>query len=411
MSTPMTVPTSVVIVGASAAGLSTAEALRRKGYQGRLTLLGEERHSPYDRPPLSKRLLAGEWEPERIFLRAAAALDELNADLVLGDRAVALDSAQRAVTTSSGRVLRGDVVVVATGLRARELPGQVGTEGAHVLRTLDDALSLRADLSTARRLVVVGSGVLGAEVAATARGLGLPVTLVGRGAPMSAQLGPLVAGVLADLHADRGVDLRLGHGVIAVDVRASRARGVRLDDGGLVPADVVVTTVGGTPATSWLEGSGLALDDGVVCDAHCRAADGVYAVGDVARWHHDSLGGLTRLENRTNAVEQGAAVAGDILGERRPYTPVPYFWTDQFDARIQVHGTPTADADVTVVEGDTARRRFVALYSRNGTVTGVLGWNMPKQARLYRGHLVEHASHDRAADGAIACSDLSVLHN
>jgi NADPH-dependent 2,4-dienoyl-CoA reductase/sulfur reductase-like enzyme len=171
-----------------------------------------------------------------------------------------------------------------------------------------------------------------------------------------------------------------------------------LATGEVLPADVVVVAIGSVPATEWLRGSGLVLDNGVVCDARCRAsAAGVYAAGDVARWHDERLGTLVRLENRTNATEQGAAVAGSILGEDRPYTPIPYFWTDQFNARIQVHGTPSADADVEIVEGSEEGLRFVALYRRNGRPVGVLGWNMPKQTRLHRQRLLDAADDPRLA--------------
>jgi NADPH-dependent 2,4-dienoyl-CoA reductase/sulfur reductase-like enzyme len=259
-----------------------------------------------------------------------------------------------------------------------------------VLRTLDDALALRIDLLTCTRLVVVGDGVLGAEVAATARGMGLEVTLAGpQPAPLAGQLGPLVAGLLTDLHTEHGVRLRLGAAVSALTGHDGRVTGVRLDSGEVLPADVVVVALGAVPATEWLDGSGVRLDNGVVCDARCRAAEGVYAVGDVARWHHDRLGLPIRLENRTNATEQAGAVADNILGAQRPYTPVPYFWTDQFDAKLHIHGVLTADAEVEVVEGDVADRRFVALYHRDGEAVGVLGWNMPKQARTHRQRLVE----------------------
>ncbi|GAA0517238.1 pyridine nucleotide-disulfide oxidoreductase [Saccharopolyspora subtropica] len=384
----MSAPSSVLVVGASAAGLTTAEALRRGGFRGTLTLLGAEVHAPYDRPPLSKQILSGRWEAERARLRPDTALSSLDAHFVLGDAAVSLDAATREVTTASGRVLRADAVVIATGLQPRTLPGQEDLAGVHVLRTLDDALALREDLLAADAVVVVGDGVLGAEIAATARGLGAQVTLVGpQAAPMAAQLGPLVAGALAELHADNGVRLRLGVGVSGLVGQAGRVTGVRLADGRVVPADVVVVAVGAAPATGWLAGSGLTVADGVVCDSRCRAADGIYAVGDVARWHHEGLGTALRLENRTNATEQAFAVAATILGEDRPYAPVPYFWTDQFDARIQVHGRVTAAADVTVVDGDPAQRRFVALCREGGRVTAVLGWNMAKQARLHRQHI------------------------
>lgn len=377
----------VLVVGASAAGLTTAEALRRKGYTGEIAVLGAEPHHPYDRPPLSKQVLSGAWEPERAALRTAEMLSTLDASFVLGDPAVALDPGNRAVRTESGRDLRADAVVIATGVRPRTLPGQDGLAGVHVLRTLDDALALRKDLLGCSRLVVVGEGVLGSEIAATARTLGVDVTIAGPlDAPLALQVGPLVSGLLAGLHRERGVRLRLGTGVVGLSTQDGRVTGVRLSAGEVLPADVVVVAIGASPATGWLDGSGLEIDNGVVCDSRCRAADGVYAVGDVARWHHEGLGRLVRLENRTNATEQAVAVAGAILGDDRPYAPVPYFWTDQFDVKVQVHGLVPAgdDVEVDIVDGDVPGRRFVARYRSGGVVTGVLGWNMPKQARLRR---------------------------
>ncbi|MBE1501778.1 NADPH-dependent 2,4-dienoyl-CoA reductase/sulfur reductase-like enzyme [Amycolatopsis lexingtonensis] len=376
---------NVLVVGASAAGLATVEALRRKGFEGGVTVLGAEAHLPYDRPPLSKQVLAGSWEPERARLRTPEALSALAADFVLGDPAVKLDAGERTVHTLSGLELTADAIVLATGLRPRTLPGQGGLAGVHVLRTLDDALALRADLAPGKRVVVVGDGVLGTEIAATLCGLDVEVTLAGpQAAPLAYQFGPLVAGVLGALHAGRGVRLRLGAAVTGLTEVAGRVAGVRLGTGEVLPADVVVVAFGAAPATEWLAGSGVLCDNGVVCDSRCRAAEGIYAAGDVARWHHEQLDVLLRLENRTNATEQAIAVAGNVLGEDRPYTPVPYFWTNQFDARIHVHGTPVADAEVSIVEGDPAEGRFVARYHRGGTVIGVLGWNMPKQARLRR---------------------------
>lgn len=376
---------TVLVVGASAAGLATVEALRRKGYDERLTVLGAEKHLPYDRPPLSKQVLAGDWPPERASLRTPAALSALDAEFVLGDPATRLDARTRTVHTASGRTLSADAVVLATGLRPRTLPGQDGLAGVHVLRTLDDTLALRAELAPDKWVVVVGDGVLGAEIAATVCGSGVPVTLAGpQPAPLAYQFGPLAAGLLAELHAARGVHLRLGAAVTGLSEADGRVTGVVLETGEVLPADVVVVAFGAAPATEWLAGSGVLCDNGVVCDSRCRAADGIYAAGDVARWHHEGLDVLLRLENRTNATEQAGVVAANILGEDRPYTPVPYFWTHQFDARIHVHGLLSADAEVSIVEGDVREGRFVARYSSGGEVTGVLGWNMPKQARLRR---------------------------
>ncbi|WP_328813856.1 NAD(P)/FAD-dependent oxidoreductase [Nonomuraea cypriaca] len=384
----MTPPGSVLIVGASAAGLSTAEALRRHGYQGPLMLLDAETHCPYDRPPLSKQVLAGSWEPARTQLRTQTQLESLGAEFVRGESAVALDAAGRAVTTASGRVLHSDALVIATGLTSRRLPGQDGQDGlagVHVLRSLDDALTLRTHLTAAKRLVVVGEGVLGAEIAATARTMGRDVTLAGMGhALLGDQLGDVVGAMLGRLHVERGVRLRLGVAVDGLTGTEGRVTAVRLATGELLPADAVVVAIGSRPATGWLAGSGLALGDGVECDSRCRAAAGVYAVGDVASFEHEGLGRRLRLENRTNATEQAQVVAANILGADHPYTPIPYFWTDQYDVKIQAHGLPAPAAEVSIAEGDPAQHRFTAVYREGGQVTGVLGWNMPKQARLLR---------------------------
>ncbi|MFJ8927546.1 NAD(P)/FAD-dependent oxidoreductase [Streptomyces sp. NPDC102364] len=386
----MTEVSRVVVVGLGAAGLATAEALRRKGYTGAITLLGAERHAPYDRPPLSKQILSGAWETDRAALRPPDVLARLDAELRLDEAAVALNVSKRVVETDSGARLEADAVVIATGARPRQLPGADRLDGMHVLRTLDDALALRAGLGRGARLAVVGEGVLGSEIAATARTLGADVTLAGPlDAPMALQVGPLVSRLLGELHEEQGVRLRLGEGVAGPLATEGRVRGIQLQGGDVVPADVVVIAIGATPDTGWLTESGLSLGDGVVCDAHCRAAEGVYAVGDVARWHHEGLGRTVRLENRTNATEQAIAVAGAILGEERPYVPVPYFWTDQYDAKLQVHGLIPPGADAEVVEGEPDRRRFVVRYTVGGKAVGVLGWNMPKQARLRRAEILE----------------------
>lgn len=381
----MSLPGSVLVVGASAGGLTTAETLRRKGFEGRITLLGDEPHPPYDRPPLSKQVLSGAWEPDRAQLRPHSALRALDAEFVLGDQAIGLDVGNRTVLTESGRRLGADAIVIATGVRARTFPGQADLAGVHVVRTLDDAVALRATLATARRLLVVGDGVLGAEVAATGRGLGLDVTLAGpQSVPMESQFGRWAGTLLGDLHTERGVELRLGVGVSGLVGEARRVTGVRLGNGERLPADVVVVAIGGLPATDWLVGSGLTCENGVVCDERCRADDGIYAVGDVARWRHPGIGSLIRLENRTNATQQAVAVASNILGADEPYIPVPYFWTDQYDAKVTVHGLIPPGSEAEVVEGDLTSRRFVALFRRDGVARGVLGWNMPRQTRIHR---------------------------
>ncbi|WP_395400485.1 NAD(P)/FAD-dependent oxidoreductase [Arthrobacter sp. UC242_113] len=378
----------VLIVGASAAGLSTAEALRRGGHRGRLTLLDAEERAPYDRPPLSKQLLSGQWEPSKVALRTNEALDALGAEWVLGERAEGLETAARSVRTSSGRILTADAIVVATGVVPRRFPSSEGLEGAHVLRSLDDALHLQGRLRPGNRLVVIGNGVLGSEIACTAVTLGVDVTLVGRAvAPMSGTLGGFASYLLAAKHEAAGVRL-LGESRVASVSRGWTAIHVLLDSGEVLPADDVVIAIGSDPATDWLDHSGLDLNDGIVCDAFCRAASGIWAVGDVARWEHPGLGSL-RLENRTNAAEQAIAVAADILGSGEPYSPIPYFWTDQFGVRIQVHGVIPANARLRITDGDPSSGRFVAvaLDAVDNRPVGVLGWAMPKQTRVRRAEL------------------------
>lgn len=374
----------VVIVGASLAGLTVARELRSGGYREPVTLIGAEQHLPYDRPPLSKQVLAGTWDADATLLSTDVVLSELDVDVALGSPALALDVATRTVMTAD-RAFSAEDVVVATGATPRMLAGAEGLRGVHVLRTIEDSLTLRADLQRGARVLIVGDGVLGTEIAATAASLGNHVTIVGpQTVPMALQLGEAAAAALAQLHTERGVTLLPGVSVVAFGAVNGAVTDVTVESGRTLPVEVVVIAIGARPATDWLSSSGLSLDDGVICDAACLAAENIYAVGDVARFHHRSLDRWLRLENRTNATEQGLLVAGNIMGSQAAYTPTPYFWTDQYDARIQVYGTPTAGADFTVVDGDVSARRFVGEWRTGGHITGILGWNMPKQTRIRR---------------------------
>lgn len=398
--TPM--PRDVVIVGASAAGLATAEALRNKGYDGALTLIGDEPHLPYDRPSLSKQVLAGDWQPERVRLRDEEAIGRLNADFRLGRRAAGLDIARRKVLLDGGDRLPFGALVIATGVTPRRLPGD-DLAGVHVLRTLDDALTLRTHLLARPKVVVVGAGFLGAEVAAVARAMGLEVTLVDPlPVPMRRQLGDRIGELVGQVHSDHGVALRLGDGVARFLESAGRVVAVELADGTKLDADLVLVAVGSTPATDWLTDSGLPLGNGVECGARCQAAPGIYAAGDVASWHNPHFGLRMRVEHRLNATEQGLAVAADLLGEQRPFAPIPYFWSDQYDARIQAYGIFPDDADVKIVHGSLDDRRFVAAYGHEGKVVGVLGWNSHRELRRLRQLVVDHAPHPgmRTAGGS-----------
>ncbi|MFE3827909.1 NAD(P)/FAD-dependent oxidoreductase [Streptomyces sp. NPDC059092] len=377
----------IVVVGASAAGLAAVETLRREGYDGTLTLIGDEPRAPYDRPPLSKQILSGEWSPERLPLRPAADLDALGLDLRLGAAATGLDTADRTVRLADGTRVAYDGLIAATGVRPRRLPGV----GAHVLRTLDDALALRDRLGPGRHLAVVGAGFLGAEAAAVARRLGARVTLIEPApVPLAHAVGTAVGEVLSRAHLEHGVDLRTG-----VSVQEITEDGVLLGDGGLVEADEVLVAVGSLPNTEWLADSGLTVGDGLVCDAYCEAAPGVYGAGDVARWHNPLFGVDMRIEHRTHAAEQGMAAARNLLrpDARKPFAPVPYFWSDQYDMKVQAYGYLRGHDEVAVVAGDLAERRFVAAYRTGDRVAGALAVGMPpKEIRQWRQAIATGAS-------------------
>ncbi|GAA3790840.1 NAD(P)/FAD-dependent oxidoreductase [Streptomyces phyllanthi] len=364
----------VVIVGASAAGLAVAETLRREGFDGTLTLIGDEPYLPYDRPPLSKQLLTGDWDAERLALRTPADVTGLELDMLLGVPATGLDLADRTVQLGDGTPVPYDGLVIATGVRPRRLPG----EGAHVLRTLDDALALRGVLKPGRRLVVVGAGFLGAEVAAVARQRGCDVTLLEPSpVPLAHAVGDEVGRVLTRAHLEHGVSLRCG-----VSVTEVAEHGVRLADGELVEGDAVLVAVGSLPNTEWLEGSGLSTGDGVMCDEYCEAARNVYAAGDVARWWNPLFDTVMRIEHRTNAAEQGMAAARNLLNpeSRKPFAPVPYFWSDQYDMKIQAYGYLRGHDEVAVVEGDVTDGRFLAVYRTGDRLVGALAVGMPPKA-------------------------------
>ncbi|MDX2939312.1 NAD(P)/FAD-dependent oxidoreductase [Streptomyces ipomoeae] len=363
---------SVVVVGASAAGLAAAETLRREGHTGPLTLLGDEPAAPYDRPPLSKEILSGAWAPDRLSLRTPADLDALGLDARYGHKAVGADVAARTVLLSDGSEVRYDALIVATGVRPRRLPGTP----AHVLRTLDDALALKARLGPGRTLAVVGAGFLGAEAASVAAGLGTRVTLLEPASvPLAHAVGEDVGRMLAQVHLDHGVDLRTGTGVSEVV-----PGGVKLSDGSLVEADTVLVAVGSRPNTEWLTGSGLRLDDGLVCDEFCAAAPGVYGAGDVARWRNPLFGTSMRIEHRTNAAQQGMVAARNLLGAQRPFAPVPYFWSDQYDMKIRAYGYLRGHDEMRIAEGSLTDRKFTALYRTGDHLTGVLAVGMPPRA-------------------------------
>ena len=396
----MPIPESITVVGASLAGIRAAVTLRSDGFSGPIVMIGEEVHNPYDRPPLSKEFLSGSWDVERVMLHSSDALAEFDLEWRLGRRAVALDAATRTVALDDGTEVASDAVLIATGARPREIPGMSELDGVTALRTIDDSSALRAEFAAGpARVVVVGAGFIGAEVAATARQGGLEVTMIEMAeVPLERALGARMGAVCAEVHRDHGVDLRLGVGVDGL-LGSGRVAGVALTDGSTVEADVVVVGVGVAPNTEWLEGSGLTIDNGVLCDETCLAAPGIAAAGDVARWPNRRFDEVMRVEHWDNAVEQGVAAARRLLagdGPGEPFEPVPWFWSDQYDRKIQLAGRSGPDDDVEVVTGSVEERRFAALYGRGGRLVGVLGFNRPRHVMQYRQMIVEGTSWDDA---------------
>ncbi|MCW2945738.1 MAG: pyridine nucleotide-disulfide oxidoreductase [Actinoallomurus sp.] len=384
----------LVVVGASLAGLRAVEAARRTGFAGRITLIGAEDHLPYDRPPLSKAFLEEAGVPIPTFRDEKVLRDELGVRLMLGAPATRLDTDGRAVVVGD-RTVAYDAVVLATGASARELPGGRDLAGVHTLRTLDDAVAIRAALDSGARTVVIGAGFIGSEVAAAARRRGLEVVVVEAAAtPLVRAVGEPMGEVCAALHRRHGTEMRCGVGVTGLD-GAGQVERVLLSDGSALPADLVVVGVGAVPATGWLAGSGLLLDDGVVCDETLfTGVAGVYAAGDVARWHNPMFDRPMRPEHWTSAAEQGAVAARNALepDAATPYSTVPYFWSDWYGSRIQFVGIPGAD-EVRVVDGDVrSDGRLVALYREGDRLVGALTLDAPAHVMKYRGLIMRGAS-------------------
>jgi 3-phenylpropionate/trans-cinnamate dioxygenase ferredoxin reductase component len=390
----------VVVVGASLAGLSAMETLRQEGYEGELVAVGAEATLPYDRPPLSKQVLQGSWESEQTALRDTATYDALQVDWLLGRRATSLDLEARRVILDGEEPISFDGLVIATGATPRTLPGTPPLDGIHTLRTLEDSLALRKELEGGARVCVVGGGFIGAEVAASSRLRGLDVTILeALPAPLARAFPAEMAAACAALHRNHGVDVRVNASVAGFE-GSDRVERVKLADGTYVEADVVVVGVGVAPETGWLESSGLRLANGVLCDETCAtAAPGVVAAGDVARWPNPLFGEEMRVEHWTNAVEQGAAAGKRLLagpGEAKPFAPVPYFWSDQYDTKIQFVGRCTAEDQLAVVDGSLEEGRFVAIFGRAGRLTGALAFNRPRPLMSYRRLLAASASFDDA---------------
>ncbi|MEM7341119.1 MAG: FAD-dependent oxidoreductase [Actinomycetota bacterium] len=399
----------IAIVGASLAGVHAAQTLRRREFDGEIVLVGDEPDTPYDRPPLSKGFLAGSTDEDRLLLRPTADPDALDLDRRLGRRAIALahdtTTGASAVSLDDGAVVEADGLVVATGARLRTLPATDGVAGVFGLRTLADARSLRAALDEGPdRVVVVGFGFIGAEVAATVRERGIDVTIVeAADQPLARVLDPDSGAAIAAVHRDHGVDVRLGATVESFDTADGRLAGVQLSDGSRIEASVAVVGIGVIPNTEWLTGTSLTVDNGLVLDESTLAAPGVVGAGDVARWPNQGVGGaLVRIEQWDNAVEMGGVAADRLLSwaagvDGEPYAPIPWFWSDQYDRKYQLAGL--SGPEYEVVQGGLDEERFVVLYrTAQGAPCGVLCGNRPRQAIVARQLLAAGAGLDEFHD-------------
>jgi len=384
----MSTTRGIVIVGGGLAAARTAEQLRRSEYTGPVTIISDEDHLPYDRPPLSKEVLHADHDD--ITLKPAEFYQENDITLRLGNGATAVDTAAQMVTLQDGSTVGYDELIIATGLVPKRIPSFPDLAGIHVLRNYDEAVALRKEAASAKRAVVVGAGFIGCEVAASLRKLGVEAVLVEpQPTPLASVLGEQIGELVTRLHRAEGVDVRCGVGV--AEVRGTdRVEKVVLSDGSEIDADLVIVGIGSNPATGWLEGSGIKLDNGVVCDEHGRtSAPHVWAIGDVASWRH-TLGHQVRVEHWSNVADQARVLVPALLGEEPPaVVSVPYFWSDQYDVKIQALGEPEPGDTVHIVEDDG--RKFLAYYERDGVLAAVVGGGMPGKVMKARAKIAAGA--------------------
>jgi len=394
---------SITIVGASLAGVRAAEALRSEGFKGNIKLLGDEAHIAYDRPPLSKSFLEGEMTSEKLSLLTSEKINELELEVRTDSKASNLDIESRTLEVN-GEVEEFDALIIATGARARKLPNTEEINGVHTLRSLDDSIKIRKSFKSGNpKVVVVGGGFIGCEVAATASNLGIEVTIVeSQDVPLSHVLGEEAGKVISELHTNNGVRLKCG--VEVQEIRGdSQVEGVLLEDGTLLEADLVIVGIGAVPNTEWLENSGLTIENGVCCDQTCLAAPNIVAAGDVARWDHQGYGKSIRLEHWDNAAEQGKHAALRLLqteAEALPYDPIPWFWSDQFDRKIQLAGISGPEDNFEVIVNSPAEGRYTAIYGNEGRLKAVLGINRPRHVMQFKSLMENKASWKEALDFA-----------
>ena len=385
---------TVAVIGASLAGFKVAQELRRLGNEDTIVLVGSEHHLPYDRPPLSKGLLAGTVATETLHFADAQALAGLDLDLRLGEFVREVDLDARRLRTASGMTLAFDTLVIAAGTRPRRMPAFEELSQVHQLRTLDDALALRESLSSINRLAIVGGGLIGGEVAATGRKLGVEVTLIDVvSRPFHRTLGERVGSLIEGQHRDMGVVFVCGAPIIDVTGHAT-PEAIRLANDRVVEADAVLVGIGVVPNTEFLRETDLDITDGILCDFTGRCGPGVWAVGDIARWRDPQTGVARRFEHWSNAVEQARTVAWNIAnpddGARRGTSGIPYFWTDQYDSKVQMFGIPADDDEFVLLSRNSEmHNRLSGVFCRDGQVRAGVTVNSIREVPVVRKHVME----------------------
>lgn len=401
-------PNTIAVIGAGLAGSTAALTLRREGYGGRVVVVGDEPHRPYNRPALSKDVVRGERDADRISLRTASFYEDRDIELRLGTPVVGLEPADHEIVLADGERLAYDAAVVATGGRPRRLPD---VEGARVLRTVGDAVGIRDRLGPGRSLLIVGAGFIGCELAASARAVGTEVAVVeALPRPLARALPPVASDRLVAVHRDRGVDLRAGFSISSLAVDPDGGARVEGADGTVIAADTVVVAIGIAPETELATRSGLSVDDGIVVDDRCRtSAPDVYAAGDVANHPNPLLGRRVRVEHWQNAQHQAAAAARNMLGADEPFAEIPWVWSDQYDQHVEIAGLPRPDDDV-VVRGDPGAPEAIVLCRRDGRLAAAIGFNCPRDVNEARRMITAGGTVERAllADPRVPLAELAV---
>lgn len=390
----------VVIIGAGQAGAQTIISLRQGGYEGNISLIGDETELPYQRPPLSKKYLSGEMEAERLYFRPQEFYDKENVSLYLGRRAAEIDRKAKTVKLDDGTMLPYDALVLSTGSRPRPLPlPGADLHQVYDMRAISDIAAMQPHFTPGKKLVIIGGGYIGLETAAVARKMGLETTVVEAADRVLARVtDPQISAFYERVHAEEGVTVMTGVGVAAL-VGEGAVSGVELSDGRILPADCVVVGIGILPNVELAEAAGLEVDNGIVVDENaCTSDPAIYAAGDCTQHPNNLLGRRLRLESVHNAIEQGKAAAAHILGTPKPYHDIPWFWSDQYDVKLQIVGL-SGEHDSTILRGDSDSRSFALFYFKGDKLIAVDAVNRPAEFMLAK-KLVPQAAQGAIIDPA-----------